>query len=456
MVVIGAGPAGYVAAIRASQLGDEVILVEKDTVGGTCLNQGCIPTKSLVSSIEVLNLIRRGGEFGLEVGEAKPNLSRIMSRKDRIVSQLRRGVHYLLGANKVELIQGKASFLSPCKIKVETREKTREIKGERIIISTGSRPLLPSFIDAAHPAVLTGEKALSLEELPQSLLILGAGAIGCEFASIFSNLGTKVTIVEMMEQILPTEDRRVARQMEQIFQKNGISVLTGTKLERILNYRTDKLIAKLDDGKEVIVNKILVCIGRVPCTEGLGLENLDLAFDDRGYIKVNERMETNVKGIYASGDVIGEPLLAHVAFKEGIIAAENASGLDSRMDYTAVPRCIFTLPQIGTVGLSADEAEKKGIRVKTGRFAFSANGKAQAMGETMGFVQMVMEEKEGKILGAQIIGPQATELIHEVALAIKWGINAEELSSTIHAHPTLSEAIMEASLSSQGKPIHSI
>jgi len=262
--------------------------------------------------------------------------------------------------------------------------------------------------------------------------------------------------VEMMEQILPTEDRRVARQMEQIFQKNGISVLTGTKLERILNYRTDKLIAKLDDGKEVIVNKILVCIGRVPCTEGLGLENLDLAFDDRGYIKVNERMETNVKGIYASGDVIGEPLLAHVAFKEGIIAAENASGLDSRMDYTAVPRCIFTLPQIGTVGLSADEAEKKGIRVKTGRFAFSANGKAQAMGETMGFVQMVMEEKEGKILGAQIIGPQATELIHEVALAIKWGINAEELSSTIHAHPTLSEAIMEASLSSQGKPIHSI
>jgi len=456
VIIIGAGPAGYVAAIRASQLGAEVILVEKNTVGGTCLNRGCIPTKSLLSSIEVLNLIRRGEEFGLEIGEAKPNFARMMSRKDGIVSQLRRGVHYLLSANKIKLLQGKASFLAPYKIRVETREGIKEIEGERIIISTGSKPLLPSFINAAHPTVLTSEKALTLKEVPQSLLILGAGVIGCEFTSIFSHLGTRITMVEMMDQILPTEDKRVAQQMEQIFQKKGIDIFTRTKLEEIINYQSNKLTAKLDNGKEITANKILVCVGRAPYTEELGLENLSLELDDKKNIKVNERMETNVKGIYAAGDVIGEPLLAHTAFKEGIVAAENASGLDSKMDYTAIPHCIFTFPQIGTVGLTADVAREKGMRVKMSRFPFAANGKAQAMGETTGFVQMVVEEKSGKIAGAQVIGPQATELIHEIALAIKFGITAEELGNAVHAHPTLSEAIMEAALNSQGKPIHSV
>jgi len=456
VIIIGAGPAGYVAAIRASQLGAEVTLVEKETIGGTCLNRGCIPTKSLVSSIEVLNLTRRGEEFGLEVGETKPNFSWMMNRKDRIVSQLRRGVHYLLSRNNIKLLQGKASFLAPYKIKVETPEGMKEIEGERIIIATGSKPILLPFINADHPTVLTSEKALTLKEVPQNLIILGAGVIGCEFTSIFNRLGSKITIVEMMDQILPKEDRGVARQMEQIFQKEGINVFTKTKLERITRYQNDKITVELDNGKEITANKILVCIGRTPYTEDLGLENLGLELDDKGNIKVNERMETNIKGIYAAGDVVGEPLLAHVAFKEGIVAAENALGIDSKMNYNTIPHCIFTFPQIGTVGLTADAAREKDIRIKMGRFSFAANGKAQAMGETRGFVQMIVEEDSGKILGAQIIGPQATELIHEIALSIKWGATVEELGNLPYAHPTLSETVMEAALSAQGKPIHSI
>jgi len=454
LAIIGAGPAGYVAAIRASQLGAETVLVEKNTVGGTCLNRGCIPTKSLLSSVEVLNLARRAQEFGLEVDKVRPNLSSMVRRKDRIVDQLRRGVHYLLRANKISLVQGRAQFLSPHRIKIDTPGGVEEIEAKKVIIATGSRPLIPSFIDASHPQVLTSEEALKLDKAPQSLLIVGAGVIGCELGTIFSSLGSRITMVEMMNQILPTEDKRVSQQLERIFQKRGIKVLTGTKLEKITEYREDGLVARLENGEELEVDRILICIGRVPDTQELGLERLDLEVDEKGNIKVNERMETSVEGVYAAGDVIGEPLLAHVAFKEGIVAAENALGINSRMDYSAVPHCIFTLPQIGTVGLTPDEAEEKGIKVKIGRSSFSANGKAQAMGETTGFVQIVTEGK--KILGAQIIGPQATELIHEMALTIKWGIDVEKLGQTIHAHPTLSEAIMEAALSAQGKSIHSI
>jgi len=454
IAIIGAGSAGYVAAIRASQLGAETVLVEKNTVGGTCLNRGCIPTKSLLSSVEVLNLVRRAQEFGLEVDKVKPDLSSMVRRKNRIVDQLRRGVHYLLRANKVNLIQGRAQFLAPHRIKVDTPGGAEEIEARKVIIATGSRPLIPSFIDASHPQVLTSEEALKLDKAPQSLLIVGAGVIGCELGTIFSSLGSRITMVEMMDQILPTEDKRVSRQLERVFQKRGIKVLTGTKLEKITEYRQDGLLARLENGEELEVDKVLICIGRVPDAQELGLERLDLEVDEKGNIKVNERMETSVEGIYAAGDVIGEPLLAHVASREGIVATENALGINSRMDYRVVPHCIFTSPQIGTVGLSPDEAEEKGIKVKIGRFSFSANGKAQAMGETTGFVQIVAEGK--KILGAQIIGPQATELIHEMALAIKWGIDVEKLDQTIHAHPTLSEAIAEAALSAQGKSIHLI
>ena len=456
IIIIGAGPGGYVAGIRAAQLGADVTIIEEDQTGGTCLNRGCIPTKSLLASTEALALLRRAGELGIEVGQAVPNFSRMMERKDRIVSGLRGGVDYLLKANKVKVIKGKASFLDFHKIHIETDTGTQKLEGEKIIIASGSKPGILPFIDGDHSAVLTSKEALELKEIPKSLLIVGAGVIGCEFASIFNPLGTKITMVEMMEQILPTEDKRIAQALQQTLQKRGINIFTKTKLEKITEYREDGIRARFDNGEEVRVEKILISVGRKANTRGLGLENLSLRVDGKGSIIVNEKMETNLEGIYAIGDVVGGYLLAHVAFEEGTVAAENALGIDSKIDYTSVPNCIFTSPQIGGVGLTLDKAKEEEIEVKLTRFPFAASGKAQAMGEAEGFLQLVVEEDSGGILGGQIIGPHAADLIHEIVLAVRWGLTAEEVASTIHAHPTFSEALVEAAKKAAGKPIHLI
>jgi len=274
------------------------------------------------------------------------------------------------------------------------------------------------------------------------------------YTSIFHPLGTKITIVEMMDQILPTEDKRVAQTMERILKKRGINILTSTKLEEITEYREDGITVRLDNGEKIKAEKVLICIGRVPHTENLGLENFSLRIDQKGAIIVNEKMETNQEGIYAIGDVVGGYLLAHVAFEEGIIAAENAAKLTSKIDYNTVPNCIFTSPEIGTVGLTVDKAREEEIEVRTARFPFAACGKAHAIGETEGFVQLIVRESNGRILGGQIVGPHAADLVHEITLAMRWGLTAEQLSSTIHAHPTLSETIMEAAKKAEGKPIH--
>lgn len=454
IIIIGAGPGGYVAGIRAAQLEADVTIIEENQIGGTCLNRGCIPTKSLLASTEALLLVRRASELGIEVGEAVPNFSRMMERKDRIVSGLRGGVDYLLKANKVKVIKGKASFLGSHKIHIETDTGTQKLEGEKIIIASGSKPIILPFIDFDHLAVLTSEEALELKQIPQSLLIVGAGVIGCEFASIFNPLGTKITMVEMMDQILPTEDKRVAQAMQQALQKRGISIFTKTKLEEIIEYREDGITARFDNGEKVTTEKILISVGREANAKGLGLENLSLKVSKEGNIIVNEKMETNLEGIYAIGDVVGGYLLAHVAFEEGIVAAENALGIDSKIDYTSVPNCIFTSPQIGTVGLTLDKAKEEEIEAKLARFPFAVSGKAQAAGEKDGFLQLVVEENSGIILGGQIIGPHAADLIHEIALAVRWGLTTEQVASTIHAHPTLSEAIMEAAKKAEGKPIH--
>ncbi len=456
IIIIGAGPGGYVAGIRAAQLEADVTIIEENQIGGTCLNRGCIPTKSLLASTEALLLVRRASELGIEVGEAVPNFSRMMERKNRIVSGLRGGVDYLLKANKIKVIKGKASFLDSHKIHIETDTGTQKLEGEKIIIASGSKPGTLPFIDFDHSAVLTSEEALKLKKIPRSLLIVGAGVIGCEFASIFNPLGTKITMVEMMDQILPTEDKRVAQAMQQALQKRGISIFTKSKLEEIIEYREDGITARFDNGEEVTTEKILISVGREANTKGLGLENLLLRVDGKGNIIVNEKMETNLEGIYAIGDVVGGYLLAHVAFEEGIVAAENALGIDSKIDYTSVPNCIFTSPQIGTVGLTLDKAKEEEIEAKLARFPFAASGKAQAAGEKYGFLQLIVEEDSGRILGGQIIGPHAADLIHEIALAVRWGLTTEQVSSTIHAHPTLSEAIMEAAKKAEGKPIHLI
>lgn len=456
IIIIGGGPGGYVAAIRAAQLGGDVTVIEEDKIGGTCLNRGCIPTKAILASVEILALLERAGQLGIEVEKVVPNFSRMMERKNKIVSQLRGGVDYLLKANKVKVIKGKASFLGSHSICIETEAGRKELEGEKIIIASGSKPILLPFLDSSHPAVLTSEEALELKEVPESLLIIGAGVIGCEFASIFNPLGTKITMVEMMEQILPTEDKRVAQVIERIFKKRGIDIFTRTKLEEITEYREDGITARLDKGGKIEAEKILICVGRSPRINNMGLETLSLKTNQKGTIVVNKKMETTQEGIYAIGDVVGGYLLAHVASEEGIIAAENATKLTSEIDYTSVPSCIFTSPEIGTVGLTPDEAEEKGMEVRIARFPFTACGKAHALGETDGFVQLIVRESDDKILGGQIVGSHAADLVHEIALAIRWGLTAEQLSSTIHAHPTLSEAIMEAARKAEKKPIHLI
>jgi len=454
IIIVGAGPAGYVAAIRAAQLGAQVSLIEEAQVGGTCLNRGCIPTKSLLASTETLSLIRGAKKLGIEVEGIKPDFTRMMERKNEVVSRVVKGVEYLLKANKVKLVKGKASFLDLHKVEVKTNEGKEKIEGDFTIIATGSKPVLLPFIDFNHPAVLTSETTLELAQIPQSLLIVGAGAIGCEFASIFGPLGTQITMVEMMDRILPQEDKRISLMMKQILQKRGINIFTGTRLEEITDYEKDGFTARLDNGEKISAEKILICVGRSPYTEGLSLENLDLRLDQKGNITVNERMQASEERVYAIGDVVGGYLLAHVAFEEGIVAAENALGVDSKIDYTSIPNCIFTSPQIATVGLTLDKARERGIEAKIGRFRFSASGKAQALDETDGFVQLVVEEESGEVLGGQIIGPHAADLVHEIALAIRWELTVDEIGSTVHAHPTLSEAVMEAARKAQGKPIH--
>jgi len=454
VIIVGAGPAGYVAAIRAAQLGAQVSLIEEAQVGGTCLNRGCIPTKSLLASTETLSLIRRAKRLGIEVDGIKPDFTCMMERKNEVVSRVVKGVEYLLKANKVKLVKGKASFLDLHKVEVKTNEGKEKIEGDFTIIATGSKPVLLPFIDFNHPAVLTSEITLELAQIPQTLLIVGAGVIGCEFASIFGPLGTQITMVEMMDRILPQEDKRISLMMKQILQKRGINIFTDTRLEEITDYQKDGLTARLDNGERISTEKMLICVGRSPYTEGLSLENLDLRLDQKGNITVNERMQTSEERVYAIGDVVGGYLLAHVAFEEGIVAAENALGVDSKIDYTSIPNCIFTSPQIATVGLTLDKARERGIEAKIGRFRFSASGKAQALDETDGFVQLVVEEESGEVLGGQIIGPHAADLVHEISLAVRWELTVDEIGSTVHAHPTLSEAVMEAARKAQGKPIH--
>jgi len=454
VAVIGGGPGGYVAAIRAAQLGASVILIEKKLVGGTCLNRGCIPTKALLASTHVLDMAREAEKFGVEIKDIKPNYAKMMERKKMVVKELRHGIKMLLKENKVKTIKGTATLTGPQNINVETEEGTLQIEAENIIIATGSVPAKPPFFDYEQEAVITSDEALKLKEVPKSLLIVGGGVIGLEFGCVFSSLGTEITVVEMMPQVLPTEEKGIADQMQRILQGRGITFHIETKVEGIKEYRADGLTATLSNGEEIVAEKMLVSIGRRPCTQGLGLEDLGIEMGPVGNIVVNDKMETNVKGIYAIGDAVGGIMLAHVAEDEGIVASENAMGHAATMDYSAVPACVYTSPEVASVGLTMAKAEAAGKKAKLGKFPFSACGKALAIGEDVGYVQIVVEEGTDKVLGAQIVGPHATDLIAEVTLAIRWGLTAEQIGTTIHAHPTLSESIMEAAESALGKAIH--
>jgi dihydrolipoamide dehydrogenase len=455
LVIIGAGPGGYVAALKAAQLGAQVTVIEDTEVGGTCLNRGCIPTKTLLATTELLHKARHSEEYGIEIsGGIVPNLSKIMDRKNRVVSTQVRGIRSLFKSWGVNLIEGKGMLLSPEKIEVKKKDGSTEIVGsDRIIIATGSRPAqLPLFpFNGEH--ILSSDDALTIRTIPKSLIIIGAGVIGCEFAFIFSELGTDVTMLEIMPRAISTEDPEISEILERELKKKKIKLLTGIKVTEVKGQH-DGIHVYLEENKELVAEKLLVSVGRTLNSDGIGLEATGIKKGQRGEIVVNETMETNIEGVYAIGDVTGNLLYAHVASRQGKIAAENIMGRTEKMDYSVVPSTIFTSPEIASVGLKENQAGEKGMKIKKGNFQFRTLGKAHVIGEITGFVKIVSDETSDRVLGVHIIGPHASDLIHEAALAIKAGLTTKDIAQTIHSHPTLSESLMEAAEDVHGEAIH--
>lgn len=451
VVVIGGGPGGYVAAIHAAHLGVQVALIEKDRLGGTCLNRGCIPTKALVRSAEVLLEARRADEFGVETGSVRANLPRIMAHKKKVVDALVSGVEQLIKANKVSLHRGTGRLVSPHLVKVNGAE----IAARNIIVATGSESALLPIDGLDLPGVVTTDGILELEELPESLVIIGGSHVGVEFASIFNALGTKVTIVKRRPLLLEPIDEEIGRRFAQLLPRQGIHVITGAAVKTIR--RDGSLLRVVWDTSEgpqgVNGQMVLMATGRRPYSEGLGCSELGLKME-RGAISVNECLETNIDGVYAIGDVLGKHMLAHVASYEGEIAAENALGRRRQADYRAVPTCVFTYPEIAGVGITEQDARDSNIPHKVSKFPFAACGRAAAMGETVGMVKMICHAGDGKVLGVHIMGPHAGDLIAEGALAIQLGATARDLAHTIHAHPTLPEALQETAMGLLEGAIH--
>ncbi len=455
IAIIGSGPGGYVAAIRAAQRGAEVTVIEDDEVGGTCLNWGCIPTKTVIASAELFSKARELNTFGIDLkGEITANLQKIQERKNRVVETQVKGIKGLFKSWGIALKAGRGVLISPQEVEVTSKDGGRErLQADRIIVATGSRPFnMPAFpFDGER--IISSNEAVNLSEIPRSLLIVGAGVIGSEFACIYSALGTEVTMVEMVNRAVATEDYEVSELIEREFRKRKIKLFTKTGVQK-LEKRDDGVHAFVTDGKELVAEKVLVSIGRTLNSDGIGLETVGIVKGKKGEIIVNNRMETNVPGIYAIGDVVGGMLLAHVASREGVVAAINATGGDEVMEYGVVPSAIFTSPEIASVGLREFQAVEKGLKIKTGRFLFRGLGKAHAIGEIAGFVKVIADEETGRILGAHIVGPHASDLIHEYAVAMQNGLTARDVARTIHAHPTLSEGLLEAAEDVSGEAIH--
>ncbi|MEE9614441.1 MAG: dihydrolipoyl dehydrogenase [Thermodesulfobacteriota bacterium] len=463
IVVIGGGPGGYVAAIRGAQKGARVALVERDKLGGTCLNRGCIPTKALYYSAKTLSTVRKAEAFGVTTGKVSFDLSKAVGRKDDVVGRLVGGVGQLLKGNGVEVMTGEGFLEAAGKVRVTgpdkagTTDTPGTIGAKSVIIATGSEPaMIPAFnIDREN--VLTSTEALNLKKLPESLLIIGGGVMGCEFATIFSKFGSKVTVVELLPTILSTEDKQVVRVVAKSLKEAGVEVLTGVTVEDVEagGGGEGEVKTRLQDGRVFTTEKVLVTIGRSFNSDGLGLEDLNVGME-RGRIVVDEHMATSVPGVYAIGDVTGGMLLAHIASVEGGVAAANALGGSETMDYSAVPAGVFTDPEIASVGMKEKDAKEKGVEVKVGRFPYAASGKALAMAEADGFVQMIADPGTDKVLGCSIVGAHATDLIGEVALAVKAGLKVKDIIGTVHAHPTLPEVVMEAAEDVHGEAVHKI
>lgn len=449
LAIIGSGPGGYVAAIYASRHKFNTCIVEKNLVGGTCLNKGCIPTKALLNSASLISVIKEAPSYGIDIGSYQLNFARIISRKDEVVSRLRAGVETLLKANKVELMRGAAEFISKDTIRVGGKE---DISAKNFIIASGSAVSGLAGIEIDESKVLSSDGILDIRSIPSSLAIIGGGVIGCEFATLFNALGSKVSIIESTERIISNQSREASRKLEMIFKRRGIEVLTSATVEEVV--KSSPLKLKLSAGKTLESEKILVSVGRVPNTKGLGLEKAQVK-TDKGRIVVNEYLQANVSGIYAIGDCVGAPLLAHKASYDAMAACDNIRGEPRKADYSNIPSCIWTDPEIASVGMTEEEAKAKHPDAKIAKFPYLGSGKAFIEGKTEGFVKII-GDSSGRILGVEILGKGACDLISEAVLARTMRINIRDWARSVHGHPTLSEVLQEAAHIFCGSGIHAV
>ena len=460
VVIIGSGPGGYVAAIRAAQLGMSILIVEREPkLGGVCTLRGCIPTKALLHTADVLEEARHGAEVGVASKEVRLDFPAAMKHKEKVVRQSTNGVSYLMKKNKVDVAAGFGRIAAPGRVAVAAADGSETIySAKNILVATGSTPRSLPGIEIDHQAILSSDSILELTEVPKSLVVVGSGAVGVEFASIFSRFGSKTTVVEILPRIVPLEDDEVSKELAASFKRQGIAVYVDTKVERVTKSEGGvEVTARSSGGAQAETfraEKILLAVGRKPLSENIGLEGLGVA-TDRGYIKVDPYMRTNVPGVYAIGDVVPTPWLAHVASAEGVVAVEHmAKGETRPLNYDQVPGCTYCTPEVASIGLTEAAARERGIEVAVGKFPFSAIGKARIINETAGFVKVVADKKYDEILGVHVIGPKATELIAEAGAALKLEATSEDLVRTIHAHPTLAEAMHEASEAVSGHAIH--
>jgi len=456
LVIVGGGPAGYVAALRAAQLGGKATIIEEQELGGTCVSKGCIPTKTLLHSAEIYHSISKASESGIIVRDASLNLSILQKHKNSVISNMITRLNNHIERKRIEVIKGRARLLPQKRLQVSVdKGQTETIQAENIIIATGAIPIRLSVPGADGPNVMSTNDLLQMKTVPQRTVIIGGGVIGLEMATFLSRVGCKVTVIEFMAHCLSGQDREVVTVLEDSLRKEGIDIYCGASVSEIKDSPEGKSIVFKTGNEEKVIEAaaVAVCIGYKPNIDNLGLEECGIETGN-GTIKVNEKMETSVPGVYAAGDITGGIMLAHAGYAEGRVAAQNAMGIDCCMDAAVVPQCIFTSPEVASAGLTEEEAAGSGYQTVIGRFPFAANGMAQIMGETRGLVKIVADEQYKQILGVHIVGPSASSLIHEAALAIKLEATAYDLQQTIHAHPTLAEALWEASLDVTGETLH--
>lgn len=452
VVVVGTGPGGYVAAIRCAQLGLSVATVEDDRPGGVCLNWGCIPTKALLRNAEVVHLVNRAEAFGVQVGEVRADYASAIQRSRSVSDRMAKGVEFLFRKNKIRLFPGRGRLASATRVEVAGASGTETLEARAVILATGSAPKSLPGVAIDEERVISSTGALRQERRPASLIVIGAGAVGVEFADVYSAYGTEVTVLEALPRIVPFEDEEVSAQLARSLGRRSIRIHTGVMVRSVARSAAGVVVET--DGERFEAEQVLMAVGRTARVQGIGLEELGVAVE-RGFVKVSRRMETSVRGVYAIGDMAGPPLLAHKASHEGIVAAEAIAGRDpAPLDYANVPSCTYCRPQVASIGLTEARARENGREVVVGKFPFTASGKAVALGDTDGFVKVVADKATGEILGAHIVGPEATEIIHEFAVGRTLEATLEEMIHTIHAHPTLSEAALEATLAALGRAIH--